>query len=117
MSEAIRTVSRPTEPACGNWWKAPLISSLAGGALLLPVTGLRGFAEMATDPCSGPDSCPATYAQLHFADYSLLAVVVLIVLQWPAAYLLPRARVAISFAPAAALAVVLLTVPSIKPGA
>ncbi|MEU8927740.1 hypothetical protein AB0D10_43710 [Kitasatospora sp. NPDC048545] len=117
MSDVIRAVSRSTGPARGNWWKAPMISSLVSGALLPLVRGLRGFAEMATDPCNGPRDCPATYAHLHFADYSLVAVVVLIVLQWPAAYLLPKARVAISLAPAAALAVVLLTILSIKPGA
>ncbi|MFJ3791415.1 hypothetical protein [Kitasatospora sp. NPDC090091] len=117
MSESMRTVSRPARPVRGKWWTAPMISSLVNGALLLPVTGLRGLAEMATDPCNGPHSCPATYAQLDFADYSLITVVVLLVLQWPAAYLMPKARVAISFAPTAALAVVLLTIFSIKPGA
>ncbi|MFJ8622270.1 hypothetical protein ACIRD3_05430 [Kitasatospora sp. NPDC093550] len=94
-----------------------MISSLVNGLLLPLVTGIRGFAEMATDPCNGPHDCPTTFAQLHFADYTLRAVVVLIVLQWPAAYLLPKARVVISLVPAAATAAVLLTILSLKPGA
>ncbi|MQS10850.1 hypothetical protein F7Q99_00785 [Streptomyces kaniharaensis] len=116
MSETMRP-SFPTRSAGRGWWKAPLISSLVCMALLPLAMVLRGFAEMATDPCNGAGSCPATYAQLHFADGALLAVKVLLALQWPAAYLLPKARVAISLAPAAALVVAVFSMLTLRPGA
>ncbi|MEU8513900.1 hypothetical protein AB0C76_20265 [Kitasatospora sp. NPDC048722] len=117
MSESMPAVHRPASSSREDWTKAPLISTLVNGALLLPATFFRGLAEMATDPCNGPHDCRTTYAQLHFATYSLFAALVLLALQWAAAYLLPKARVAIALAPSAALLVFLLAVLSLNPGA
>ncbi|MFE2723074.1 hypothetical protein [Kitasatospora sp. NPDC059327] len=108
-----------TETASGpraNWRRAPLASTLVTGFCLLFVLPLRGLAEMATDPCAGPGSCPATRAQLVLSDHLLLATVVLIVVQWPVAYLIRPARVWAALAPMAALLSVVAAIFSINPG-
>lgn len=108
-----------TETASGpraNWRRAPLASTLVTGFCLLFVLPLRGLAEMATDPCYGPGSCPATEAQLALSDHLLLTTVALIVLQWPVAYLLRPARVWAALAPMAALLSVVAVIFSINPG-
>ncbi|MFJ5118251.1 hypothetical protein [Kitasatospora sp. NPDC088548] len=117
MNESAIRSAPSSAPARGNWWKGPLISTLATGLCLPLVTALRGLAEMSTDPCYGPGACPSTMTHLAVADYALLAAPVLILLQWPASYLLRQGRALVSLAPAAALLVVLGAVFSINPGA
>ncbi|MEU6237678.1 hypothetical protein [Kitasatospora sp. NPDC047058] len=107
-----KTLSRPHP----NWWRAPMISTLVTGLCLPLVSGLRGFAEMATDSCNGRSSCPATYNQLAFADHLLTAALVLLVAQWPVAYLVRPARVWAALAPGAALALAVFTLFSLHPG-
>ncbi|MFB7668590.1 hypothetical protein ACFC1R_32500 [Kitasatospora sp. NPDC056138] len=116
MTDSVNTPTTVTPSLRGGWWKAPMISSLVTGLCLPPAMFLRGIAEMATDPCSGPGSCPSTLSGLALADHLLAAAPVLLVLQWPAAYLLPKARVPIALAPAMALLVMVLVVLGIKPG-
>ncbi|MGV9264816.1 hypothetical protein ACWDRR_09160 [Kitasatospora sp. NPDC003701] len=108
-----------TENASGpraNWRRAPLASTLVTGFCLLLVLPLRALAEMSTDPCYGPGSCPATQARLALSDQLLLATVALIVIQWPVAYLVRPARIWAALAPMAALLSVVAAIFSINPG-
>ncbi|MFI6848251.1 hypothetical protein OG535_03330 [Kitasatospora sp. NBC_00085] len=100
-----------------NWWRAPMISTLVTGLCLPIARGLRGLAEMATDPCDGPGSCPTTYAQLAFAEHLLQAVLVLVVVQWPVAYFASPARVWAALTPGATLGLAVLTMVGTHPGA
>ncbi|MGW4898173.1 hypothetical protein ACWEQL_38915 [Kitasatospora sp. NPDC004240] len=98
------------------WWEAPANSTIVYIVLLMVLLPLRGFAEMATDPCSYGTDCPSTFAHLAVADRALLSAVALIVLQWPVAYLLPRGRLALSLAPGAAMLTMLIAVLTIEAG-
>lgn len=85
--------------------------------LCLPLfRALRGLAEMGLDPCYRPGDCTSTYAHLALADHALAAVPFLIVLQWPAAYLLRPQRRLIALLPAAGLLVMVAAVMTIDPG-
>ncbi|MFH9352923.1 hypothetical protein [Kitasatospora sp. NPDC017646] len=110
-----RTTGHP-RLARGEWWTVPRNATAVYLVLLLPTGWLRGLAVMATDPCYGPGACPATHAHLALADHALLATVCLAALQWPAAYLLPRARVLSALAPAVALVVAVHAILTIEAG-
>ncbi|MFF8774403.1 hypothetical protein [Kitasatospora sp. NPDC015120] len=100
----------------GDWWRVPSRSTLITTACLPFVLPLRGFAEMATDPCYGPGSCPRTHAGLALSDRLLLATVVLTLLQWPVAYLSRRARVPAGLAPGLTLLAVVVVLFTLQPG-
>ncbi|MFF3597801.1 hypothetical protein [Kitasatospora indigofera] len=116
MTDSVAPSVPRTADTRGRWWRAPLVSTLVSVLLLPVMRALRGFAEMATDPCYEPGSCPSTFAHLQVADVALVVAQVLILLQWPAAYLLRPARVLVSLAPAAAYLVVVGVVFSIPAG-
>ncbi|MFB7469795.1 hypothetical protein [Kitasatospora sp. NPDC056184] len=109
-------MTRTTAPQRGEWWRVPSRSTLVTAACLLFVLPLRGFAEMMTDACYGPGSCPRTHADLALSDRLLLATLLLTVLQWPLAYLSRRARVPAGLAPGAALLAVVVVLFAITPG-
>lgn len=114
MSELPRTSGRPTGSARGRWWTAVTISTAVYLMLLPPAGALRGLAEMMTDPCDGPASCPSTRAHLAVADYGLFTLLALIVLQWPVVYLIPRGRVLVTLLPGVALAVAVVAMFTIE---
>ncbi|WP_327673506.1 hypothetical protein [Kitasatospora sp. NBC_00458] len=100
-----------------EWWRAPMVSTLVTGLCLPILLFLRGLAEMALDPCpSEPGSCPATRHGLAFADGCLTATLVLLVVQWPVAFLLRPARVWAALAPGTALFLGVVTVFGVQPG-
>lgn len=114
MSESVPTAAAPTRPV--RWWRAPLISTAVTLMLLPPAVVLRGLGEMATDPCLSTGPCPAV-PHLAVASAAVITAMIAVVLQWPAAWLFRRARVALSLVPPAALAVELFALMSIGPGA
>ncbi|MFE3499274.1 hypothetical protein [Kitasatospora sp. NPDC059160] len=116
MSESLPTAAAPTRTAPDRWWRAPSISTALTLALLPPAVMLRGLGEMATDPCTSTGPCPAV-PHLAVASASVVAAVIAVVLQWPAARLFRPARVAVSLVPPAALAVEFFAILSIGPGA
>ncbi|MET9400203.1 hypothetical protein [Kitasatospora sp. NPDC002965] len=99
-----------------GWWLVPVRSTLVTGACLLFALPLRGVAEMTTDPCFEPGSCPETYAGLALSDRLLLTTVVLLAVQWPLAYLVRRARLWAGLAPGAALVAAVAVLFSVGPG-
>ncbi|MET8624335.1 hypothetical protein ABZW30_11360 [Kitasatospora sp. NPDC004669] len=105
MNRFACTTGRPTAAARGEWWTVPQNATAVYLVLLLPAGVLRGLPEMMTDSCYGPGPCPATHARPALADHSLLALACLTALQWPVAYLLPRARPAAAMLPMPALVV------------
>ncbi|MGW2373336.1 MULTISPECIES: hypothetical protein [Kitasatospora] len=111
MSESAHTAAAPNRPVHDRWWRAPLISTAVTLMLLPPAIVFRGLAEMTTDPCTSTDPCPAV-PYLAAASSALIAAQIATVLQWPAAWLFRRARVAVSLAPVAALAVEMIAITS-----
>ncbi|MFI9365797.1 hypothetical protein ACIG5E_32810 [Kitasatospora sp. NPDC053057] len=109
MSESVPTAAAPTRSVRGSWWLAPLISTAVTLMLMAPAFLLLGLGAMATDPCTSNASCPAE-PYLKAAALALKAAQIAVLLQWPAAWLFRRARVVISLAPVAALAVELVAV-------
>ncbi|MER7671642.1 hypothetical protein ABTY61_24730 [Kitasatospora sp. NPDC096128] len=116
MSESEPTAAAPTRTVRDRWWRAPLISTAVTLMLLPPAVALRGLGEMATDPCLSTDLCPAV-PHLAVASAAVIAALIAVVLQWPAAWLFRRARVGISLVPPASLAIELIALMSIGPGA
>ncbi|MFF7453226.1 hypothetical protein [Kitasatospora sp. NPDC008115] len=110
-------MTRTTAPERGDWSRVPSLSTLVTTACLMFVLPLRGFAEMATDPCYEPGSCPRTHAALALADRLLLAAVLLTALQWPLAYLSRRARLPAGLAPGLTLLAVVVVLFTLEPGA
>ncbi|MEV6978853.1 hypothetical protein [Kitasatospora sp. NPDC093806] len=100
-----------------GWYRAPLVSTTVIVLCLPVLMFLRGMAEMGLDPCSSePGSCPLTHGALAFADGCLWALPVLLVVQWPVAYLARPARVPAALLPGVAALLEVMTVFGIQPG-